>query len=192
MNNQKISPIPDENKIEELLAKIQPVPSELFQRRMTQAFWRVDQGRQGGRITRNAHTKLAVAGTLLLVVAALIFTAQGRAFAQNALQFFTRSESDTFYVEPTDLTVEETTPFLAQCGSWIHPTCSMEEIRSKVDFEVKEVGILPEGMYFQGATGGPDLVGFAYVYEDSDRLGGQLSVVVEAKAMALGLASPVG
>jgi hypothetical protein len=179
MNNQKLSSVPDENKMEELLARIQPVPSEAFRQQMTQASWRGDRRRQGGSIIGSVRTKLALAGMLLLLAAAAIFTPPGRALAQSVLQFFTRAESDTFYVEPSDLTVEETTPFLVECGSWIAPTCSMQQIRSKVDFEIKELGVLPEGMYFGGATGGSDNVGFAYLYED--RLAGQLSVSVEPK-----------
>ena len=128
---------------------------------------------------RRPYRAVLVTVTIVALLTLAIATPHGRALAQSVLQFFTRAETDTFYVEPSDLTVEETTPFLEECGSWIRPTSSVDQIRSKVDFEVKELGILPEGMYFAGATGGPDNVGLAYVYTDRDRLGGQLSVTVE-------------
>ena len=138
------------------------------------------QGEKMKPIDSRRIPRAAFAGLILVALLSLAFvTPQGRALAQSVLQSFTRAESDTFYMEPSDVTVEESTPFLAECGSWIHPTCSMEQIRSKVDFEVKELGILPEKMYYAGATGGPENIGFAYVYKDRDRLGGQLSVSVE-------------
>lgn len=47
-----------------------------------------------------------------------------------------------------------------------------------VDFEVKEIGAIPEAIYYVGATGGPDFVELKYGYED--RRHGNLSVGVEA------------
>lgn len=118
--------------------------------------------------------------TVVFLLSLAFVTPQGRAFAQSVLQFFTRTESDTFYQPVSDLTFEDTTPFHAECGISIHPTCSVEQVRSKVDFEVKELSVLPEGMFFEGATGGPDFIELAYLHEDRDRMGGELSVIVEA------------
>ena len=47
-----------------------------------------------------------------------------------------------------------------------------------MDFEVKELGTLPEGLYFVGATGGPDWVDLHYEYPD--RLAGGIGILVEA------------
>lgn len=71
------------------------------------------------------------------------------------------------------------TPLHVECSISIHPRCSVHYVRSKVDFEVKELAVLPEGMYYEGATGGPDWIELAYLHQDRDRLGGELSVVVE-------------
>lgn len=117
--------------------------------------------------------------SIVILLALAFISPQGRAFAQDVLQFFTRIESDSYYSEPSDLTFEEMTSFHAECGISIHPTCSVEQVRSMVDFEVKELAVLPEGMYFEGATGGPDWIELAYLHKDRDRLGGELSVVVE-------------
>lgn len=130
----------------------------------------------------------AVFATVLtaFLFAFVLITPQGRALAQSIAQFFTRTESDTFYMEPSDLTFEDTTPFHAECGIAIFPTCSVEKIRSMVDFEVKEIGAIPESIYYVGATGGPDFVELKYGYED--RRDGNLSVIVEA----VGRPSPIG
>jgi hypothetical protein len=118
----------------------------------------------------------------------LVFAAtpQGYALAQDILRFFTRTESDTFYEPVSNQTFEETTPFHAQCGTSIRPACSVEEVRDMVDFEVKEVGVLPEGLHFVGATGGPEYVELKYEYPN--RMDGILGVVVEA----VGKPSPIG
>jgi hypothetical protein len=42
----------------------------------------------------------------------------------------------------------------------------VEEIRGKVDFTVKELSDIPEGMYFIGATGGPDSIFLKYEFEN--------------------------
>ena len=125
--------------------------------------------------------QIAIAALTVLILLALAFvTPQGRAFAQDVLQFFTRTESDTFYMEPSDLTFEETTPFHEICGISLASgnRCSVEQIRGMVDFEVKELGAIPEGMHFVGSTGGPDFVELKYDY--ADRRDGSLHVIVEA------------
>jgi hypothetical protein len=50
----------------------------------------------------------------------------------------------------------EALPFQAECGSVVHPRCSVARIRAMVEFPVLELGTLPEGMAFVGATGGPE------------------------------------
>jgi hypothetical protein len=178
MNNKKIqSALQDalEQKLPSSEIRLGPaIQADLLARNHSFA----QQGEKMKTFKRPQHAALITLTALFLLTLTFV-TPQGRALAQSILRFFTRADSDTFYVEPSDRTVEETTPFLEECGSWIRPTCSLEQIRSKIDFEVKELGILPAGMHFGGATGGPDNIGFAYVYEDRDRLGGQLSVSVE-------------
>ena len=165
--------MPDEKQIEELFEHAKPNTTRRLEKRLASAPWS----------TRVVNRRRSIqATTLAVIVVTLIFAAtpQGYAVAQNILQFFTRTESDSFYEPVSDLTFEETTPFHEECGISIHPTCSVEWVRSKVDFEIKELGNLPEGMYFEGATGGPDFIELAYLHEDADRMGGELSVVVEA------------
>lgn len=165
--------IPDEKQIEELLEHVAPHTSRRLDRRLDSAPW------TSRAIHRRRYIRIS---TFAILAISLVFAAtpQGYAFAQDVLLFFTRTESDNFYHPVSDLTFEDTTPFHELCGLSYKPTCSVEQVRSMVDFEVKEPAILPPGMYFEGATGGPDFIELAYLHEDIDRLGGELSVGIEA------------
>jgi hypothetical protein len=87
MNKQNIPAVPDENKIEKLLGKIQPVPSERFHQTMKQANWRTENFRSQ---VKSYQVKLALAMTLFLLLAGLLISPQGRAWAQEVFQFFSR------------------------------------------------------------------------------------------------------
>jgi hypothetical protein len=133
---------------------------------------------------RRGLQRTAFAILILTVLLTIVFiTPQGRAFAQSILQFFVRTESDTLpvptepanwvemtpgVVHPTRTALPPMAVFAADCGdfSTTGPTCSVQQIREKVDFEVKELGNIPEGMYFIGATGGPDTVFLKYEFEN--------------------------
>jgi hypothetical protein len=120
-------------------------------------------------------TRLAWAGAAVLVLAALLFaTPQGRAWAQEIIHFFTRTASDTLPYTPEPLTWVGVTPsavpstptpmaaFAAACGDFDNPKCSIDQIQSKVNFPVKQLGTVPEGMHFVGATGGPEFIEILY------------------------------
>jgi hypothetical protein len=120
---------------------------------------------------------IALALAVLLVGIILVVTPGGRALAQNFLRFFTHNASNIIPA-PTEiplLWVEQTpgvaaptaTPFPGpafsdECGNYPNPTCTVEQIRNKVDFPVKEIRIVPTPMNFIGATGGPDVVFILY------------------------------
>ena len=163
--------IPDERQIEELLERAAPGTTGRLEKQLASAPWTTR--------TVNRHRSIqATALAVLMVTLVFAATPQGYAFAQDVLQFFTRIESDSYYEPVSDLTFEETTPFHEQCGIPIHPTCTVEEIRSMVDFEVKELGTLPGDLYYVGATGGPDWVDLHYEYPN--RLAGGIGILVEA------------
>jgi hypothetical protein len=69
----------------------------------------------------------------------------------------------TPYPSPTSF------PFSADCGDLPTPKCSIDQIRNKVNFTIKELGTIPEGLYFIGATGGPD--GVYLLYDTVDHSG---------------------
>ena len=169
----------DEKRIEELLEEASPRPSQRLERRLASAPWTAQS------VNRRRSIGMS---TLVVLVVSVIFAAtpQGYALAQDILQFFTRTESDTYYEPVSTLTFEDTTPFHAECGIALAPTCSVEQIRSMVDFEIKEFSVLPEGIHFIGATGGPDFVELKYGY--ASKFDGNLSVVIEA----VGRPSPIG
>jgi hypothetical protein len=130
--------------------------------------------------SRQMRVSLAFVLVIALVTLALV-TPQGRAFAQSILQFFVRAESDAIPVPTSEplkwvdvtpgISLATKTPlpsmaiFAGECGDFGTPTCSVEQIRSKVDFIVKEPAVLPQGLYFLGATGGPDNISMLYYYE---------------------------
>jgi hypothetical protein len=91
MNKQNIQAPPDENRIEELLGKIQPVPSERFHQQMQEAAWKRDERKSSLKIT---HVKVSAA-VILVILVALFVTPQGRAWAQEIVQFFLRVNSTT-------------------------------------------------------------------------------------------------
>jgi hypothetical protein len=164
--------MPDE-KIEEQLNALQPLPSQGFYRRMRRAPWTP-------AATTRRHTYIVTGLTVVLVAALLAFTPQGRAWAQELLRFFTRTAGDTLPYTPEPVTWLDVTPgvpvptitplpsqapFTADCGDFADAHCSIEQVRSKVDFAVSELGTIPAGLYFTGATGGPERVFIKYEAE---------------------------
>jgi len=158
----------------------------------------VQQGEKMNTIKSRRMARVAFAILTIVTLLALVFiTPQGRAFAQSILQFFVRSESDAIPVptsEPVnwvDLTpgvpsaTKTPQPAMAisanDCGDYGSPICTVEQIRSKVDFTVKEPANIPEGLYFIGATGGPDNIYLLYYYENQS---GSLSITVKRWAGA--------
>ena len=127
---------------------------------------------------------------IAFVFAALLVTPQGRALAQSILQFFTRAGSDTLPAptpqplgwvaqtpggpQPTLIPTTSPTPAagstpLVDCGKLPDPKCSVEQVRSQVNFTVKELGSIPSGMYFIGAVNGPQ--GVELLYDTPDHSG---------------------
>jgi hypothetical protein len=89
MNKLNSSSHAGENKIEELFMAIQPIPGEQFHKKMAQAPWR-----KHSSVIRN-HQVRAVLVMIVVVIAILIATPQGRAWAQEVVRFFTRINGTT-------------------------------------------------------------------------------------------------
>ncbi|MBN1428476.1 MAG: hypothetical protein JXB07_08825 [Anaerolineae bacterium] len=81
---------------------------------------------------------------MTLLSAVLLFTPQGRAWAQTVLGFFTRAESDVLPVE-TPVPGTDTPDTL-----WIF-NLSISEVEQQAGFDVLEPAWLPEGLAFTGA-----------------------------------------
>ncbi|MEW6404095.1 MAG: hypothetical protein AB1649_20050 [Chloroflexota bacterium] len=164
--------IPDEKQVEDLLTNFSPNVSKRLDRRLANAPWT-----QRAMVRRRLlNTTVFAILTAALVIAA---TPQGRAFAQNILRYFVRTEGDTHTI-PTLVPIiavaspdaaspaapnpilETHLPFEDVCGSMIRPQCSLEEIRSMVTFPVKALAVTPDQVAFIGATGGPEEVTLVY------------------------------
>jgi hypothetical protein len=167
--------MPDETQMEQLLEHAAPATTGRLEKRLASAPWSV-------RVVNRRRSIHATVLAVILVSVVFATSPQGLAVAQDVLQFFSRTNSDSYYEPVSNLTFEETTPFHEQCGIPIRPTCTVEEIRSMVDFEVKELGQLPEGLHYVGATGGPDLVVLHYEY--ANRLNGGIGVSIEPDGAA--------
>ena len=142
-----------------------------------------------GKLPVHSNLRSKMVLNLAIILAGTIFlfaTPAGIAWAQSVITFFTRATSDT-ELAPTNVPfvwVAQTpgvpaatiTPwpgpaFHDQCGeSIIAAHCTVEEVRKKVKFPVKELGMIPESMYFKGANGGPDEIFIAY--DTADNSGG--------------------
>ena len=169
MNKQNSASVPDENRIEELLGKIQPVPGEEFHRRMHRAPW---SGKQSRSDLFSPHMRMAVALVMFAILAAFIATPQGRAWAQEVVQFFRKVN---FTSIPVSLEEQEwrNTPSgqyelplvpvfiptlapemmgLKECRSPQNIqsyACQVAYAESKLGFDLKEFPQTPEGWIFK-------------------------------------------
>ena len=101
MNKPGFQIAPDENRMEELLTRIQPVPSEHFHQTMKQVAW---NGRgEKLPLPKRLRLQMIFAVVALLVLTALLATPQGRTWAQEVFQFFGRINSSTVELPPGEV-----------------------------------------------------------------------------------------
>jgi hypothetical protein len=169
MNKQHIPPNPDENRIEELLRKIQPLPGENFHEKMQQTAWRVDGRKQPG--IKSFRLKIAFAVVFLAVLAILFVTPPGQAWAQEVFQFFNRINSSTIELPERDLKqmqelpgqydlplvpviIPAVSPEMAALPGCDTPEaaqsygCQVALAESQLGFDLKELPAQPEGWRF--------------------------------------------
>ncbi|MCI0554844.1 MAG: hypothetical protein L0287_28175 [Anaerolineae bacterium] len=172
MNKQSIPGTPNENKIEELLTKIQPVPSEHFHEKMKQAIWRTENFRSSVKSTNNHRMRLTLAIAVLLLLTGFLISPQGRAWAQEVFQFFQKvnftsiplSEEEKQWMnapaEQYDLPlVPVIIPMLApemaslaECQESRNIqsyACQVAYAESKLGMDLKEFSKTPEGWIFK-------------------------------------------
>jgi hypothetical protein len=133
--------------IEERLDALQPSPSPRFHRRMSRAAWT-----PAGIARRRAF---AVTGlTVLLAAALLVFTPQGRAWAQEVVHFFNRAAGDTVPVTRLSGTATPEPGY-----AFVDPIADVEQ---QAGFDVLEPAWLPvdasggQVLSFEGASIEPD------------------------------------
>ena len=114
--------------VEEKLNSLEPSPSPRFYGRMSRAAW------TPAAITR--WRTYAVAGlALALAVILLVFTPQGRVWAQEVVHFFTRTASDTLPVTPLPQTTVQDTGYVFNQA--------IVEVGQQAGFDVLEPAWLP-------------------------------------------------
>jgi hypothetical protein len=152
---------PDILRLEAMLGDMPLAPGERFYAKMRRAPWAQVPRPDAACARRHASRRLAFGVAAALATVALVAaTPQGRALAQTVVQFFTRLQTDTR--EISSEAAPQPLPYQEECGSVIHPRCSVAEIRERVGFSVVELGTPPEGMFFEGATGGPERAMLVY------------------------------
>lgn len=116
---------------------------------------------QQGEKMKNIYTKRLVYSVLTVMVVAVLalVTPQGRAFAQSILQLFTRAESDTFELQPSQIVPIET----IEADSIAVPpsqVISIVEAEEQAGFDVLELPSVPDGFNYL----------FARLYENAVRI----------------------
>ena len=114
--------------IEEQLNNLQPSPSSRFYRRMARAAWTP-------AATTRRRTVAMTGLTFLLAATLLAFTPQGRAWAQEAIHYFTRATSDTVPVTPLPSTMTQDPGYVFNKA--------IAEVEQKAGFDVLEPDRLP-------------------------------------------------
>jgi hypothetical protein len=166
MNKLNSQMLPDENRMEDLLAKIQPVPSERFHQKMSQTAWRMEGGKQ--ILSKRFRLQTALAILALAALVALFISPQGRAWAQEVFEFFGRINSSTVELPPSevkfmqDINDDYDLPLvpaivpqvpaemaaLPGCGTPQKSqsyNCQIALAESQLGFDLKELPELPEG-----------------------------------------------
>jgi len=126
-------------------------------------------------ITPKTHRVLrfAIANTMIAALLAVtLVTPQGRAFAQNLLQFFTRTGSSSFPLQPSQ--IEESEPNLvAPTAIPPAPFISVAEAEAQVGFEAAELPYVPDGFNYLGARISGNVINIEYETQDK---GGHLII----------------
>jgi hypothetical protein len=181
MNKQNVPVVPDENRMEELLEKIQPVPSENFRQKMKQAVWQTKNLEAEIKRSNNHRARFALAFTMLLLVAGLLLSPQGRAWAQELFHFFSRINAQAveipesqskWLVESANISydlplvplfIPTVSPEMAALPGCATPEeaqsyrCRVALAESQLGFDLKELPATPENwkfdfLYFDAAS----------------------------------------
>jgi hypothetical protein len=173
MNKQRIPGTPDEKQLEEILKMMQPVPSEDFHQKMQQAAWRTERLLTQANNAKHLRVRLVFAMTVLLLIAGLLISPQGRAWAQQVFQFFSRINAQTVEIPESqskllmeegpnisyDLplvplfipTVAPEMAVLPGCGTAEEEQsyhCRVALAESQLGFDLKELPVTPQNWKF--------------------------------------------
>lgn len=111
----------------------------------------LQQGENMNRIRSRYLSKATIVALLAVVLLTLAFlTPQGRAFAQNIIQFFTSMESTSFELKPSQIVTEEPDPTAPTTAAPV-PLISVAEAEAQAGFEAAELPTIPAGFNYLGA-----------------------------------------
>ena len=137
----------------------------------------LQQGEKMNTIRVRRLSKVAIATLLVIALLTIAFlTPQGRAFAQNILQFFTRTESDSFPLQPSQI-AEDESDLAAPTVTSPAPLISVAEAEAQAGFEAAELPVVPEGFNYLGARLYGDAISIEY---DAQSGGGHL-ILMQSK-----------
>jgi hypothetical protein len=88
--------------------------------------------------------------TIVALLTVAFVTPQGRAFAQNVLQFFARAEDTGLPLPPSQIMTSEPDPS-APTAEPPMPLISVSEAEAQVGFGVAELPFVPDGLNYLGA-----------------------------------------
>jgi hypothetical protein len=107
----KFTETPDLSQLEEILHSIQPAPGERFYQRMENAPWRTGRAlTEGANRMKRRPIISAIVVLVLALAAVLAISPAGKALANEILQFFTRSQSNTVMLPPDQVMPVVPTP----------------------------------------------------------------------------------
>jgi hypothetical protein len=167
--------IPNEEQIEQMLETLPPQISRRLDQRLANAPWMSAATPQGERMgiarPRRLQRPALIALTVLALTAVALVTPPGRAFAQQILQFFRRSESSILPLPGGGAPGAENT--LAPTAPPPAPLVSVAEAEKTAGFDAKELPVTPGGLTFAGAMA--TQAGISIQYQ-ADGNGGQLII----------------
>ncbi len=135
----------------------------------------VQQGEKMNTVKSHRIPRLGFASLTVVVVALLavaLATPQGRAFAQDVLQFFKRAEDTTLPLQPSQIPGEPDPS--APTAEPPAPLTSVAEAEARVGFGVAELPFVPDGFNYLGARLYGNAVNVEY---ETQGRGGHLSIM---------------
>jgi hypothetical protein len=102
---------------------------------------------------RRLRLATVLIGAVLILAALLVITPQGRALAQEFLQFFSRAETDTLPAQSEQLLPVSSEPDPA---SILDANLEVLDVQEQAGFDVLEPAFLPQVLTFSGASIEPE------------------------------------
>jgi len=132
------------------------------------------QGENMNNMKSQHRPRLAYAIALIIIafLAVALITPQGRSLAQSVLAFFTRTESTSFPLEPSQI-IEGEPDAAAPTAAAPAPLISVAEAEDQLGFEIAELPFVPEGFNYLGARIYGSAVNIEY---ETPNQGGHLTI----------------